>query len=391
MMFGWRRRNEGFEWREYVRTTILVRRADRQKRMDDARLAALAKVRDARDRGVNAGLEQVEAVRNGAAAAASKAGNVVALAAAGAARKAIGGMGAAARVLTRAAAAVPRPGMLQAPKRLASDFAMYAADMPRRWRLMKPYLLPLAGAGAAIFVFGAAFSPERSGLQTANAGGGATPARTIRPVSGNSAISDPAVVSGRARVVTGDRLSVAGKLVHLAGIDAPHPAQPCYRGNGRRWGCATSALGTLRRLVRGRRVACELKAGGDKAPQQAHCRAGDVDLAAAMVRKGYAFASDDFGRPYASEEESARAQKIGVWQGETDRPEVWRAKVWDEAKKTAPDGCPIRGLVGAQGRVYAMPWSEGYDRRNLRKVKDERWFCSEEEAQAAGFKLTTKL
>ena len=27
----WRRRNDGFEWREYVRTTILVRRGDRRR------------------------------------------------------------------------------------------------------------------------------------------------------------------------------------------------------------------------------------------------------------------------------------------------------------------------------------------------------------------------
>ena len=46
-MFGWRRRSEGFEWREYVRTTILVRRADRQRRVEDVRVAALEKVKHA--------------------------------------------------------------------------------------------------------------------------------------------------------------------------------------------------------------------------------------------------------------------------------------------------------------------------------------------------------
>ena len=54
-MFGWRRRSEGFEWREYVRTTILVRRADRQRRVEDARVATLEKVKHARDAGVEAG------------------------------------------------------------------------------------------------------------------------------------------------------------------------------------------------------------------------------------------------------------------------------------------------------------------------------------------------
>ncbi len=54
-MFGWRRRSEGFEWREYVRTTVLVRRADRQRRIEDARLAAVEKVKNAADAGAEAG------------------------------------------------------------------------------------------------------------------------------------------------------------------------------------------------------------------------------------------------------------------------------------------------------------------------------------------------
>src|SRR6185437_2962943 len=54
-MFGWRRRSEGFEWREYVRTTVLVRRADRQRRIDDARVAAVEKVKHAADAGAEAG------------------------------------------------------------------------------------------------------------------------------------------------------------------------------------------------------------------------------------------------------------------------------------------------------------------------------------------------
>jgi hypothetical protein len=34
-MFGWRKRNDGFEWREYVRTTILVRRRNRRDRVGE--------------------------------------------------------------------------------------------------------------------------------------------------------------------------------------------------------------------------------------------------------------------------------------------------------------------------------------------------------------------
>ena len=58
-MFGWRRRSEGFEWKEYVRTTVLVRRADRQRRVEDVRAAAVEKVKNAADAGAEAGRASV--------------------------------------------------------------------------------------------------------------------------------------------------------------------------------------------------------------------------------------------------------------------------------------------------------------------------------------------
>ena len=46
-MFGWRRRNDGFEWHKYVRTTIKLRREDRKKRIEDIKEAVAAGVVDA--------------------------------------------------------------------------------------------------------------------------------------------------------------------------------------------------------------------------------------------------------------------------------------------------------------------------------------------------------
>src|SRR5262245_18505034 len=39
-MFTWRKKPDGFEWHEYIRTTILVRRKARRQKVVDARLAA---------------------------------------------------------------------------------------------------------------------------------------------------------------------------------------------------------------------------------------------------------------------------------------------------------------------------------------------------------------
>jgi len=55
-LFWWRKRNDGFEWRDYVRTTILVRREQRKQRLKDVRDAAAEQVRVAGKRGVEASL-----------------------------------------------------------------------------------------------------------------------------------------------------------------------------------------------------------------------------------------------------------------------------------------------------------------------------------------------
>jgi len=66
-MFRWRRRNDGFEWREYVRTTILVRRKQRRDRIGEAGKAAVRNVKAAGERGAAAGAEKAMAVGRGAA------------------------------------------------------------------------------------------------------------------------------------------------------------------------------------------------------------------------------------------------------------------------------------------------------------------------------------
>ncbi len=60
-MFGWRRKRDGFEWRRYVRTTILVKRQRRREQLDEARQAALDGLAEAGRKGREAGLSGIEA------------------------------------------------------------------------------------------------------------------------------------------------------------------------------------------------------------------------------------------------------------------------------------------------------------------------------------------
>jgi hypothetical protein len=98
------------------------------------------------------------------------------------------------------------------------------------------------------------------------------------------------------------------------------------------------------------------------------------------------FAADGLFARYASAEQEAKSAKAGVWSGDVQRPADYRAKLWDEAKRHAPDGCPIKGHVAGGTRVYVLPWSPEYERARVQKARGERWFCSEQDAVAAGFR-----
>ena len=90
-------------------------------------------------------------------------------------------------------------------------------------------------------------------------------------------------------------------------------------------------------------------------------------------------------------EREARAAKTGIWAaGEPERPSEFRAKVWEEAKRRATDGCPIKGRVAGGERVYVLPWAPDYERGRIQKAKGERWFCSEAEAVSAGWKPSAR-
>ena len=426
-MFGWRKRSEGFEWREYVRTTVLVRRADRQKRLDDARLEALAKITGVRDRGVEAGKNGLASVWGSIKDVMQSLLDILLTVVMAMGEALWRGLKALAGSVAGLAQRLPRPNVtvpkltvpklrapdLRAPElRNAGGLAQRLKDgaagearegpAPRAARRIPKLNLPsmpkfgfitARSAGFAALAIAAALglgpmlgtTPGQSTGQQASV----SPADAAAPVVPVAALETS--VSGRATAVTGSLLRVNGTLVELTGIEAPGPKHPCLKANGRRWSCATSAANALQRLVRGETVSCEISGRTDAGRAAGSCKIADRDIAGELVRNGHVFAADGMFNAYAGDEEKAQAAKLGLWQGETVRPKEWRERAWEEAKRTAPDGCPIKGFVRAAGRIYSMPWSADYASGKVREVKGERWFCSEDDARAAGFKLSSRL
>lgn len=193
-------------------------------------------------------------------------------------------------------------------------------------------------------------------------------------------------VSGPARVVDGDTLDIAGTRVRLEGIDAPEAAQTCAGGWLGHWSCGTKATNALDRLVKGGDVRCD-GMGRDKYGRLLGiCYAGSVEINAALVRDGHAWAFVKYSARYVEVEKEARAAKRGIWSAETEPAWVYREKQWQVAEQTAPAGCAIKGNVSKTGRIYHMPWSPWYAKVMIEEARGERWFCTEAEAIAEGWR-----
>ncbi len=192
--------------------------------------------------------------------------------------------------------------------------------------------------------------------------------------------------SGTASVIDGDTIDIDGQRVRLEGVDAPETAQTCGRANGEAYACGRAAADALARLVAKHRVKCR-EEGTDKYDRVIGvCSADGVEINAELVRRGYAWAFVKYSARYVKEEAEAKAAAVGIWQGEAEPAWIYRENRWKVAEGDAPKGCAIKGNITENGQIYHMPWSPWYGRVKIDPQRGERWFCSEAEAQNAGWR-----
>jgi endonuclease YncB( thermonuclease family) len=208
----------------------------------------------------------------------------------------------------------------------------------------------------------------------------------LHPIPVAAAPPVPGPLTGQAIVIDGDTLEIAGTRVRLEGIDAPETAQTCGRRFIGWWACGEAATNALKKLVASRDVRCEAR-GLDKYDRMLGvCYAGETDINAAMVRHGLAWAFIKYSRTYEAAEAEARADRVGIWQGDAVPAWIYRQNRWQVAEAAAPDGCAIKGNVTTNGQIYHLPWSPWYHKVKIDPGRGERWFCSEAEAKSAGWR-----
>lgn len=115
-----------------------------------------------------------------------------------------------------------------------------------------------------------------------------------------------------------------------------------------------------------------------------------LDVNKEMVRLGLAWAYLQYqtDTSFSELEAEARAAKRGLWALPEDQrkpPWVWRRE-GDTTADPSGSGCRIKGNINRKGRkLYHLPGSRSYGPTKIDTSKGERWFCTEEEARAAGW------
>ena len=116
-----------------------------------------------------------------------------------------------------------------------------------------------------------------------------------------------------------------------------------------------------------------------------------------MVAQGWAVPFRRYSDDYVADQARAQAAKLGMWSSTFVSPEEHRAAEREaanptpaprqqrprtETRRTASTGCSIKGNRNRRGEwIYHLPGMPYYE-----ETRAEEMFCSEAEAQAAGYR-----
>lgn len=225
----------------------------------------------------------------------------------------------------------------------------------------------------------------------------------IRPASAASAI-----------VRDGDTIQLGEAVFRLDGIDAPEYDQLCIDDHADSWTCGVEARDQLTKLIGGRSVRCD-DLGPDKARRNRHIgvcfvEGNAVSLNQQIARSGLAVSAEPAVKVHVKDDvAAAREAARGVWKGcfvapnefrsdkkdgallgascRADRDREIRSVLFPEAP-AMPPSCSIKAKFAVRARftgnigVYHLQGCPSYPAL----TEPDRWFCSEDDARAAGFR-----
>jgi endonuclease YncB( thermonuclease family) len=226
------------------------------------------------------------------------------------------------------------------------------------------------------------------------------------------ALAQAADVTGVPKIRDGDQMTIGATRIRLAGMDSPGLDQLCLNAAGERWTCGVAAHEALVEHVGDKSWTCHVLRTDRFGRSVAKCEVDGEDISQWMVKSGWALSYVRFSHAYDADEKAARDAKAGLWAGAFFAPWDWRVRnkkttilgsikppedalpilLASASGHVAPSPtCRIKGNVNRAGVcIYHTPESRWYAKISMRISKGTRWFCSKEEAEAAGCRETRR-
>ena len=145
------------------------------------------------------------------------------------------------------------------------------------------------------------------------------------------------IFEGIPRVIDGDSLEINDNKIRLFGIDAPENKQICKKpylnisflislSFQKKYECGLLATNQLKKLINNKTVKCISESKDRYNRYLSICYLKNKDINSWLVKNGYAIAYKRYSKKYILEEQHAKKNNLGIWQGTFQIPEEWRKK-----------------------------------------------------------------
>ena len=142
-------------------------------------------------------------------------------------------------------------------------------------------------------------------------------------------------IIGIPRVVDGDTVHINEYRIRLEGIDAPEMRQQCKKERFKissvigftfykNYNCGEVSKKNLEAKVDRSKIKCISSSKDRYKRYLAKCFKDKINLNQWMVRNGHAVAYRRYSKEYIHDEDFAKENKLGLWQGKFLDPEKWR-------------------------------------------------------------------
>ena len=142
-------------------------------------------------------------------------------------------------------------------------------------------------------------------------------------------------MSGIPKIIDGDTVHINDNKFRLEGIDAPEMRQKCKKESlkissiigftfYKDYSCGKVSKEKLISKIKGSEIKCIFTTKDRYKRYIATCYKGKINFNQWMVRNGHAIAYRRYSKKYVLDEDFAKENKLGLWQGKFMNPEKWR-------------------------------------------------------------------